>query len=289
MTISGVQKPQQTGQNRKALRVGNIKKLIMKTMLSTMVLLMVMLLNGCGTTKNVPKVVVNRNNAVFDYTPPTKAGIASSNMSIALIKPVFIKENPELLISPFPEMSLSMGNDFEELLAAKGFTMRGPFNSRDEMVYTEKVNSSFILEISIDIYPETTIFPKKVGVVRQGLVADLLLGPAPSVTEYETSGEVTFGGYLILTALSPQYGEKIWKKSIAIEKTTFPYKGSVVWYERPSMADQLRKDNVVYNKVVEQLEICYNKWLDLVWRQLDPEEMKIVTKQAKEADNKSSK
>lgn len=46
-----------------------------------------------------------------------------------------------------------MGNDFEKLLTAKGFTIRGPFRSRDEMVYNDKRNSDFVLQVEIDLQP----------------------------------------------------------------------------------------------------------------------------------------
>ncbi len=51
-------------------------------------------------------------------------------------------------------MAISMGNDFAELLTAKGFTIRGAFGSRDEMVYNDKLYSSFILEIGVELYPK---------------------------------------------------------------------------------------------------------------------------------------
>jgi hypothetical protein len=51
-------------------------------------------------------------------------------------------------------MAVNMGNDFEEMLTDKGFTVRDPFGSRDERVYNDKVHSNFVLEIGIDINPQ---------------------------------------------------------------------------------------------------------------------------------------
>lgn len=248
--------------------------------------LSLLLLNGCSSTKTTTSSKVQRAQAKFDFIPSSQAPIGASKMTIAIVKPIFVSQNPEYLVSPFPEMALSMGNDFEELLTAKGFTIRGPFNSRDEMVYNEKVNSSFILEIQIDLHPE---YNTDLISHSKTTLANLLIASEPlAYTFYSTKGTITFGGNLILTALSPQYGEKIWKKSIALDKTTFPYVGTQIYDSRPNMALQLSSDNSVYNSVSKELEKFYNYSLDLVWKQIDPEEMKIVTKQAKEADSKGN-
>jgi hypothetical protein len=181
-------------------------------------------------------------------------------------------------------MAVNMGNDFEELLAAKGFTMRGPFNSLDEMVFNDKVNSSFIIEISIDLIPQIQYS----NATRQaGVGSSIIFGGSP-YTIYTGNGTAAFGGNLVLTALSPQYGEKIWKKSIALEQSSFAFKGSKEFYSAPSMAVLLKEDNLVYNTVLSELEKIYNKTLDLVWRQIDPNEMKIVADQAKKADKKGN-
>lgn len=239
---------------------------------------------GCKSKQNLP-TPVQRNQAKFDFTPPTQSAIGSANMSIVLIKPIFISEAAEYLASPFPEMATNMGNDFQELLAAKGFTMRGPFKSKDEMVYNDKVNSSFILEIQIDLDP---IYNIDLTDHKSTNVAAAILGYGGSSVYYTMNGSITFGGNLVLTASSPQYGEKIWKKSIVLEKSTFPIKGSEILFSRPTMAYLLGSDNLVYNTVTAELEKFYNTSLNLVWKQIDPEEMKIVTEQAKKADKKGN-
>jgi len=244
------------------------------------------LFTGCKTVKEYSQVVVDRVPAKFDFAPPTKAGIASADMTIAILKPSFVKGNAEYLVEPFPTMAKNMGNDFEELLSSKGFTMRGPFVSRDEMVYNEKVNSSFILEISIDLMPN---YSATLLSHRHKLRGSILLGIPPSTYfGYTTKGNITFTGNLVLTALSPQYGEKIWKKNIALDKITFPYEGSKEWDSKPEMNQELSQDPLVYNTVSTELDKLYNSILTLVWRQIDPAEMKTVTIQAKKADSRGN-
>lgn len=236
-------------------------------------------------TKNLP-TEATKLPAKFEYAPQFQVSAGSTKMTIALVRPNFIAHNSEYLVSPFPEMATSMGNDFEELLTSKGFTIRGPYNSRDEMVYNDKVNSNFALEVQIDLNPNYSVELTSHSKVR--LLNILLVTPPFQDIYYSTKGTITFGGNLILTASSCQYGEKIWKKNIALEQITFTYEGSKLYLSAPSMANQLITDNSVYNTISRNLEIFYSNALELAWKQIDPEEMSIVSKQAKEADSKGN-
>jgi hypothetical protein len=232
-------------------------------------------LAGCASLIKTPVAEAQRVPAKFDFSPPSRTSAGATNLTIALIKPRFVKENPEYTISPFNEMATSMANDFEELLTAKGFTIRGPFGSRDEMVYNDKLNSSFAFEVNIDLDP----------IYTQRTKYDAGLGSliAPS---YKTSGEITLGGNLIITASSPQYGEKIWKKNIAMKPSSFNYVGSIKWGAVPKISEELKQDNEVYNVLARELEKYYAQALNLAWQQIEAAEMKSVSDQAKKADKK---
>lgn len=259
----------------------------MKTLTKNFVLItFALVMNACGTPKLIPNDSIARNLATFNFTPPSQVSPGAVNMSIAIVKPVFISKDAEYLSSPFPEMATSMGNDFEEILTTKGFTVRGPFESRDAMVYTEKKNSSFIIQIEIDL----RLVSDSYTVTHSNFNALGLLVASESFTNdsYTTKGNITLGGNLILTALSSQYGEKIWKKQIALNNSNFSYVGNRLYSFRPSIADQLAKDNKFYNAFIAELEKFYAYSLNLVWSQLDPAEMKIVANQAKEADARNN-
>ena len=234
-----------------------------------------LLLAGCGSLIKTPVTATQRVPAKFDFSPPSRTNVGATSITIALVKPRFVGDNPEYFVAPFNEMSASMANDFEELLTAKGFTIRGPFGSRDEMVYNDKQNSSFAFEVNIDLNPQYNQHTK----LDAGL--GTLIPPS-----YKTSGEITLAGSLILTASSPQYGEKIWKKNIALDRSTFTYVGSIKWSQVPTMADELKQDNEVYNTLARELEKFYAKALALAWQQIEAAEMKSVADQAKKADKK---
>lgn len=243
------------------------------------------LLSGCGTTKQSTKEPpVQRIPAKFDFSPPSRAQAASTGITIAIVKPTYVGQNPEYFVPPFNEMAVSMGNDFEEMLTAKGFTMRGPFGSRDEMVYNDKLNSSFVLEIGIDINPQYN--RKYLPTTKTNWGSILNKNTPATTTTYAMNGEITLAGNLVINAKSAQYGELIWKKNIALEPSSFTYTGSLTWEGIPTMADELKQDNKVYNAISQELEKFYLKALALAWQQIDPEEMKTVGEQAKKADKK---
>ena len=111
---------------------------------------------------------------------------------------------------------------------------------------------------------------------------------APTTYTESISGEVTLVGNLVIKAKSAQYGELLWTKSIALEASSFTYVGQMNWTGVPTIADELSKDDLVYNTVSRELEKLYQKSLTLAWQQIDPAEMKTVADQGKRADKRGS-
>lgn len=243
---------------------------------------------SCGSSRNTTtsEPPLMRIPAKFDFSPPFRGVAGSTGITIAIVKPTYVGKNAEYYVPPFNEMAASMGNDFEELLTAKGFTMRGPFGSRDEMVYNDKINSSFILEIGIELTPQ---YNRKYATSTKTNWGSILDKNAPAtISTQRMSGEITIAGNLVINAKSSQYGELIWKKNISLEATSFTYAGSLTWDGVPTMAEELKKDNQVYNTLSSELEKFYQKALNLAWQQIDPAEMKSVAEQAKKADKKGN-
>lgn len=249
-------------------------------------LVIICLLFSCSSSKPTTTVAppVQRIPAKFDFSPPSRSEVASTNITIAIVRPIYVGKNAEYFVPPFNEMAESMGNDFEEMLTAKGFTVRGPFGSRDEMVYNDKLNSSFVLEIGIDINPQ---YNRKYTSQSKTNWGSLLDKSAPaSTTLYFMTGEITLAGNLVINAKSAQYGELIWKKNISLDPSSFTYQGKLSWDGVPTMKRELELDNLVYNTLSTELEKFYLKALSLAWQQIDPAEMKTVAEQAKKADKK---
>ena len=249
-----------------------------------------LLLFSCGSQKqstSATNMTVQRIPSKFDFSPPSRSQVASQNVTMALVRPFYVGKNAEYLVPPFKEMAEGMGNDFEELLTAKGFTVRGPYGTRDEMTYNDKLNTGFILEVSIDLDPHYD--RKYIKTAHKPSFTELLANKdAPTTYTEKMYGEITLSGNLVINARSPQYGELLWKKNIALQPASFTYTGTLTWNGVPSMADELNKDNAVSNTLSQQLETFYIKTLNLAWQQIDPAEMKTIVEQAKKADKKGS-
>ncbi len=237
---------------------------------------------GCSVPKSTTPTTppVQRIPAKFDFSPPFRVQSGSTGITIAIVRPVYVGKNAEYYISPYKEMSTSMGADFEELLTAKGFTIRGPFGSRDEMVYNDKINSSFIIEIVIELDPRYN--QKYTSKTNWGSIMD----KTQSATTQKMYGEMTLAGRLVINAKSSKYGELLWKKNIDLEPASFTYSGSMTWQGIPTISEELNKDNQVYNTLARELEKFYQNALNLAWQQIDPVEMKSVALQGKKADAK---
>jgi hypothetical protein len=245
------------------------------------------LLISCSASKPTatPEPKMTRQSANFDYTPPKREPVGSAGVTIALVAPNYIGKGAEFSSSPFQEMATSMGNDFEELLTAKGFTIRGPFKSRDEMVFNDKRNSSFVLTVEIDFQFQMERKYKTVNTASWGKLLD------PNAKFYSSnymySGAGNLGGNLIVTAFSPSFGEKLWKKNISMEPIPFSYEGSEQWtVPTATLGDEYAKDAKVYNALIKQLEKYYQSAFDLVARQIEVSEMKSVATEASKAEKK---
>lgn len=238
------------------------------------------------TTSTAPPLV-QREQAKFDFSPPSRVQSATKGITIAMVKPTYVGKNPEYFVPPFNEMAVRMATDLDELLTAKGFTIRGPYGSRDEMTFNDKTSSSFILEIGIELNPqfnrkyETTTHSPSFG--------ELMLDKnAPTTYTHKMYGQVILGGNLVVKAKSAQYGELLWTKSIALEASSFNCPGQMTWTGVPQISEELNKDDLVYNTISRELEKIYSKALNLAWQQIDPEEMKTVAEQGKKADKRGN-
>ncbi len=213
-----------------------------------------------------------RYSPKYSYEPPKRDSVASANVTIALMKPIFLlgdyNGNNE---EPYTKFSSKMVNDIEALLSAKGYKVRGPFSSRDEMVFNDKQNSDFTLEISIDYNAE---------VQRNWKSYYSIIGSY--FTYGVKNGNVNITASVIMTAKSNFTGEKLWKKNLDLGAKSFSYTGSVRWdTEDLTFRRELTEDNNFWNPYTKELEIVYGEALTKLWNQFDVNEMKSIANEAK--------
>ena len=238
------------------------------------------MLNACVMPPRQPiaaPVVPN-----FTFNPPGVPPASRSDMTVAIIKPqtegnmfsrsVLAAANPYVAADTdqtrvyLDEMLEAAKADIEKILAAKGFNTAGPFETIDEMTYSEKERSSLILAPTFDISMDL-----------QGLEA------RQTRRAFSQEGTVLVRGNVILALLEPMTREKVWLKRLELEPFSAPY--SYTFRTRPVtpgevIAAGLMNRSVPQNQstqseaAVTTLNSFYQAAMSKTWEHLDPREIK---------------
>jgi hypothetical protein len=215
-----------------------------------------------------------RYNPNFSYSPATRDSVASTGITIALLTPIFIDKDIDAFGNPFSDFSKALTSDVEELLISKGFKVRGPFNSIDEMVTPDKFNSDFIIRIGIDMSPKVQRTWKNVlsllsssGLYRVG------------------KGDVSINAKVQLTAMACFTAEKLWKKDLDVVQKNFNYSGSVNWpSNNVAPMAELQQEVNLWNPFCKKMEEVYKESLDILYKQFDKDEMTSVANESRKTD-----
>lgn len=240
----------------------------MKKLLLTLTCVSIIMLIGCaGSKQSVPMEV--KNIPTFDFTPPTTTQVDTNSVVFAVVNPQFPDEWKEYRKEapyPFNKFSKNMAKDFDEILSARGFRVRGTFRNYDELTYPDKSESDLILMpiMEIEVVP--------MGQATSG--KDIFGTP-----KYGWKGEIRLGGRITIKINESLSNEKMWTKSIELDAVSFNYevKSLKSPVSRPSFSDAK-----LYNILAEHLQNYYTQTMDKIWVYLDPNEMAMVRKQALE-------
>lgn len=213
----------------------------------------------------------------FYYSPPEAPGAGSAGITMALVSPSY--KNLEDVGEPFSTFQESLEAEIMEVLTAKGYSVRGPFEDRDEMLYSDKENShlALIIEVEPDIQKAT-------GSWSSVKMAD-------NSTGYRFSkGTLNIFGKINLTALEPITGEKMWAKSVKIPKQVTEEFTSSKIYTGPSSKGDLHAivtlaasgDGNVANPITKALEQSFGEIMTKIWNHLDPAEFQRMESKIKE-------
>ncbi len=235
----------------------------------------VVLLNGCRPpqTKREVKPYVPPN---FDFTPPSNAPVGSADITLAIVNASYSEEKDWTRVWPFTDISRNMARDFVEIVNARGFTVRGPFVSYDEMIFPDKQGSDLVLQPWV----EMTLEFRNVTVKEE-------LPPLLSLqtrSKYSLKGEAVIGGRVTLSLLESLSKERMWSKSIEIPSGLIPWEAEKQYWVRPTQIDL--SDNGVARPIGITMEALYAKIMRTAWDYLHPEELKMVKKQAQEIKKK---
>jgi hypothetical protein len=140
------------------------------------------------------------------------------------------------------------------------------------MVFSDKQNADFIMQIAIDLNVKSD---------RKFRTPMNLLG---AVSYRVEKGDVTMNSNVILTALSCYTNEKLWKKNLDLSQKNFTYVGTMKWDGYPSLLTEFKQDANLWNPICKYLEEIYKDAFSILYRQFDKDEMKNIAKESRKAD-----
>jgi hypothetical protein len=254
-----------------------------RTSLTVLVLAAAGTLTACAT--KTARVTVYQPS--FDFTPPSTAPAGDAGVTIALVAtqypgqeapaaPTVYAHSQQIPATVLwgllaPELPNSMARDFEEALVARGFTLKGPYDSYEEMVYSDKRDTDLVLIPELDITLIVTDFSVKQNFK---LISDNTYSIERGVAQLR--GRVNLNAYESMTFT------KLWLKSLDVPETSIEFDGNVEYPAQPLGIDPIRE--VSFRTAVAQAleEEMYSRVLQTAWDYLDPQEMQVLKQQAEE-------
>lgn len=244
--------------------------------LTFLVVALAVAITGCVTMESTPEPEKEEiQTANFSFTPPSQATPGSSGVTFLQITPQFIDAFAYPGAEPFSNFATSMESDVQELLAARGFTARGPFETTEEVVYADKEQSDFYLRTNLDLSVDVSSVKLKEKVSLASLIS------SDDESNYQFVGGCRFGGKIRLAAYETLTGERLWVKTVDLPGKTVDIDGQDT-FAKDEFVVALQRDAGVRNPVTDALEEYYQMFMEATWVYMDPDEMSVLKAQADE-------
>jgi hypothetical protein len=235
----------------------------------------------------------------FQFSVPKTEIPGSAKTTIAIV--TFNKS-----AKTFNSFNSRFVQDLQNVLVARGYNVKGPFTSVDDLTYSDKKGSDFILLYSLS---GTSTFDN-VQSTGGGSTSDLpnseeariwdgTYGSLLGVPIKNMNGNADyFHGNLLTSAKinieldESMSGEKLWRKTVDISANPEPFDTAsphaMANGETPAIAMSKTTywDLGMTNALNEALDSIYTNAFNTIWKQLDPEELRDLKKQADEIKSK---
>ena len=253
------------------MRIFSNIKWLLKACIISMVCVVI---GACSGTKEVP-----RKNPNFDYVPnETRAG--STGITFAVVGSQFEVPIGQTVAPMLERFSKNMAEDFAEIVTARGYTLRGPFQTFDEMTFVDKDNSNLILNAKVDFHTDLSGTRKEYNKGMMGLGAGGL----------KVSGRVIVTCRVSLIISESLTNEKMWTKSVNITPITIELEPSIYRLSAGDvyLSDIFKYDNKFHSEMATYLERQYKEIMNRTYGYLDPREMALINKQAADLRKKKT-
>lgn len=205
----------------------------------------------------------------FDFSPPSTVEPGSTGLKIALFEPVYLGNFAYSDKSPFKNFRSSMSKDFEEILTARGYVIKGPYEAYDLMTYSDKSECELGLFADIDMNITQTS-----GGWRYTPPGAYGMG---DVSRYE--GTLTINGKITLYISETFTKQKLIVKSLPIPQTDIEVEaeGKYKGYQQPNTIPL--NNPGVHNPIANALKDFYQSTMKRVWDLLPKEDLIRVKNQ----------
>jgi len=224
---------------------------------AVVVTLTCIVLAGCAVhvEPEPPRAIIT-----FDYSPPEMVP-GSANLTFAVVGAEVVGGRRGTPIPLFKTFTSNMTKDFAEILTARGFSVKGPFQDYDIMTYTDKEGTDLILTAEVEFSSDTSqLRSSSIGRV---------------------SGSIIVSCHVNLVAYESLTRNRLWTKSVAITPITVELISRNVYPNGAFLGTLLRNENKFHNDIGRALEGQYTEVLNRIYGYIDPEGMSIVGEAAK--------
>ena len=237
------------------------------------VLLLCLGATGCATAPPPPQAEPYVAN--FDYAPQTQEPTGSSGVTFAVGNTGYKTNDKKMLWFTYPQfgnLNSGLKQDLPEILIAKGFSVRGPFDSYDLIPYSDKKAIDLFLIPTVELLITFKDTKQEVENIFAAPPVDIL------------TGNVEVNGKIILELREIVTRELMWSKNIPFAKFEFPYRvRHSAFYDKPGQPFDLKP--LVMNEVAQKIEEQYPGLMATLAQLIDPEEMRIIKEQAQKLKN----
>ena len=209
-------------------------RLVAKILVRAIPALVPIQLIGCMASAPPPKPAITPYDANFTFKSPAQG--QKLGVTIGVVSPEFKpgakmyrdghKDDPVLRA-----MLSAMNATFNEVLVAKGFNTKGPFDSVDEMTFPDKKGSDLLLYPEFDFQVDLTAENKQQAATQPGGGQSFSFpfapkpkpapgggGSTPETFRWACDAVVAVSGNISFIAMEPLSKEKMWVKKLDVTK-----------------------------------------------------------------------
>lgn len=212
-----------------------------------------------------------RGSAAFSVPERNPAG--SVKLTIAVVNPDYVEKMPTQYSLLARSFSNSLGSSLDEIIIAKGMTVKGPYENLEVIPYPDKKATNLTLSprVAINFLGAREVGEKKTAFVTvrgKNILSDII--------KYEMDVE----GWISFEMREPLSAEKMWIKKLDLGKFTVNYEAAYRLNHGNRTSELIfdtRQDAVALS-----LNTMYPKILKTAWNYLNTDEMIALNKKGEE-------